>query len=49
MTAAAKTANEQRGRPFKKGRSGNPSGSAQGSRNKVTIAVEELLGGEVKR
>ena len=48
MTAAAKTANEQRGRPFKNGRSGNPSGRAQGSRNKVTIAVEELLGGEVE-
>ena len=46
--AAAKTAKEQRGRPFEKGHSGNPRGRTQGSRNKVTLAVENLLGGEAE-
>jgi hypothetical protein len=31
---------------FKKGKSGNPSGRPSGSRNKTTIAMEELLDGE---
>lgn len=48
MTRAAKTAGKQRGRPFEKGRSGNPSGRPQGSRNKVTLAVEELLDGQAE-
>ena len=49
MSATAKTANQQRGRPFKKGRSGNPNGRSQGSRNKVSLAVDELLGGEAEK
>ena len=48
MTRAAKTAEKQRGRPFKKGQSGNPSGRLQGSRNKVTLAVEAFLEGEAE-
>jgi Family of unknown function (DUF5681) len=32
--------------PFEKGQSGNPAGRRQGSRNKVTLAIEELLDGE---
>jgi hypothetical protein len=31
---------------FKKGKSGNPSGRPRGSRNRTTIAMEELLDGE---
>jgi hypothetical protein len=31
---------------FQKGQSGNPSGRPRGSRNKTTIAMEELLDGE---
>ncbi len=43
------TAREQRkksGRPFPKGRSGNPSGRPSGSRNATTVAIEKLLEGE---
>ena len=35
-----------RGRPFEKGRSGNPSGRRPGSRNKATLAAATLLAGE---
>lgn len=35
-----------RGRPFKKGRSGNPAGRRPGSRNKATLAAAKLLAGE---
>lgn len=45
---AAKTTGEQRGRPFPKGQSGNPSGRPQGSRNKATLALEALLGGQAE-
>jgi len=34
------------GRPFEKGRSGNPGGWRRGSRNKVTLAAAALLAGE---
>lgn len=40
------TAKQQRGRPFKKGESGNPAGRPKGSRNKTTLAIQELLDGE---
>ena len=49
MSVSAKTANQQRGRPFKKGQSGNPNGRSQGSRNKVSLAVDELLDGEAEK
>ena len=45
---AAKTAGKQRGRPFKKGQSGNPKGRSQGSRNKATLAIDNLLDGEAE-
>jgi hypothetical protein len=48
VTRAAKTVRKQ-GRPFKKGKSGNPSGRPQGSRNKATLAMEKLLDGEADR
>jgi Family of unknown function (DUF5681) len=37
-----------RGRPFEKGRSGNPSGGRPGSRNKATLAAAILLAGEAE-
>jgi hypothetical protein len=37
-----------RGRPFEKGRSGNPSGRRTGSRNKATLAAAGLLEGEAE-
>ena len=48
MTGAAKTAGEQRGRPFKPGQSGNPPGRPQGSRHKTTLAIDALLEGEAE-
>jgi hypothetical protein len=35
-----------RGRPFEKGRSGNPAGRRPGSRNRATLAAGALLAGE---
>jgi hypothetical protein len=46
MSGAAKTAKKQRGLPFQPGASGNPSGRPAGSRNRVTLAMDELLDGE---
>jgi hypothetical protein len=37
-----------RGRPFQKGRSGNPLGRRVGCRNKTTIAAAALLAGEAE-
>ena len=37
-----------RGRPFEKGRSGNPAGRRPGSRNKATLAAAVLLAGEAE-
>ena len=42
---------EQRGRPFRKGQSGNPAGRPPGSRNRATAAiaaVEAMLDGEAE-
>ena len=41
-----KPAERVRGRPFEKGRSGNPGGRRRGSRNKTTLATAALLAGE---
>jgi hypothetical protein len=43
-----KSAERVRGRPFPKGRSGNPAGRRLGSRNKATIAAQKLLAGEAE-
>jgi hypothetical protein len=40
--AVARTAKIQRGKPFAKGQSGNPLGRPNGSRNRVTLAIDEL-------
>jgi hypothetical protein len=42
------TAGQQRGRPFVKGQSGNPSGRPPGARHKATVAAEALLDGEAE-
>ena len=41
---ADNTAGKQRGRPFAHGQSGNPAGKPRGARNKVTVAIESLMG-----
>jgi len=46
--AMEKPPEEVRGRPFPKGRSGNPVGRRFGSRNKATMAAQELLAGEAE-
>jgi hypothetical protein len=47
MTSTAeKTTKKQRGRPFQKGQSGNPTGRPVGARNKTTVAMEVLLDDE---
>jgi len=38
-----------RGRPFEKGRSGNPGGRRRGCRNRATLAAAALLEGEAER
>jgi hypothetical protein len=47
-TPARDAARARRGRPFERGRSGNPSGRPKGHRNKATMAIEELLDGEAE-
>jgi hypothetical protein len=39
---------KQRGRPFRKGQSGNPAGKPKGTRNRSTLAAELLLEGEAE-
>lgn len=48
MSNAAKSAKQERGRPFKKGQSGNPAGRPQGSRHKATLAMEAILDGDAE-
>lgn len=43
-----KTAKKQRGRPFRKGTSGNSKGRPVGARHKATMAAEMLLDGEAQ-
>jgi hypothetical protein len=46
--AAENTAGKQRGRPFRRGRSGNPAGKPKGARHRATLAAEVLLDGEAE-
>jgi Family of unknown function (DUF5681) len=45
---AENTPEQVRGRPFPKGRSGNPAGRRLGSRNRATVAAQALLMGEAE-
>jgi hypothetical protein len=49
MAGAGNTAGEQRGRPFRKGQSGNPTGKPKGTRHRTTMAIQELLDGEAEK
>jgi uncharacterized protein DUF5681 len=42
------TARKQRGRPFRRGESGNPTGRPLAARHKATVAAEALLDGEAQ-
>ena len=46
--SAENATTKQRGRPFKKGQSGNPAGKAPGTRHKATRAIQALLDGEAE-
>ncbi len=46
--SAENATRKQRGKPFRKGESGNPAGKAPGTRNKATRAVQALLDGEAE-
>jgi hypothetical protein len=46
---AREAAPKARGRPFERGKSGNPNGRPKGHRNKATMVIEELLDGEAER
>jgi hypothetical protein len=48
IVSAETTVPKQRGRPFQKGVSGNPTGRPVGARNKTSVAVEALLDGEAE-
>ena len=45
---AENAAKKQRGKPFTPGQSGNPAGKAKGTRNRATLALEELLDGQAE-
>lgn len=45
---AEKTGQQQKGRKFAPGQSGNPAGRPKGARHKTTLAIEALLEGEAE-
>jgi Family of unknown function (DUF5681) len=46
---ADNTAEKHSSRPFRKGKSGNPTGRPKGSRNMATLACEPLLDGQARQ
>jgi hypothetical protein len=49
MAAPAKRGKKQGAGRFKPGESGNPNGRPAGSRNKVSLAIDELLDGDAEK
>ena len=49
MAANSDQKQRGKGRPFTRGVSGNPAGKPPGTRNRTTLAVQELLEGEAER
>jgi uncharacterized protein DUF5681 len=47
-TATDEGPSNPRGRPFERGKSGNPAGRPKGSRNRTSLAVEALLDGQAE-
>lgn len=47
-SAADKSLRKPRGRPFPKGRSGNPKGKPPGTRSRATLIAETMLDGQVE-
>ena len=45
---AENSAGKQRGKPFEKGRSGNPAGKPKGARHKTTLLAEMLMADDVE-
>jgi hypothetical protein len=48
VAAKAEPKQRVRGKPFSKGRSGNPVGKRPGTRHRVTVWAEELMSGDVE-
>jgi hypothetical protein len=48
VTKSENTGGKQEHCRWRKGVSGNPAGKAKGTRHKITMAVQELLGGEAE-
>lgn len=48
MVAAKPAKKKPRGRPFPKGKSGNPAGMRPGTRHRVTIMAEHLMSADVE-
>ncbi len=46
MAEPASASQKQRGAPFRKGKSGNPAGRPQGSRNTATVILDALADGQ---
>lgn len=48
MNTPAKSGRKLYGKPFVKGQSGNPGGRPQGSRNKASLLIDQLMDGQAE-